>query len=449
MEKENKLGWGKIIIYGSGDVALNICYTMFASFVLYFYTDTILLNAGLAGTVILVSRLLDGVSDVIAGHIIDHTHAKSGHCIPWLRRCAIPYAVCFVLVFTMPKTTTVGMLVYLFVTYNLFNTVVFTMANLAHYTLPVFVTDDQKTRSTMITMKMFFAGGCQVIIANVTLPAIQAMGGDQMAWIKLSAIYALIGIVITFIYTSVIKEKEVEVEKKEEEVSFKEGLKAAFQNKYWLIALGISITATLQLVFITTISTYYMSAVIGNVALVGTFIIFSNVPGMPVTFFMGKLLNHFSKRTLCIFGTILQLVAGVIFILGPTDSFVVLYSTAAMRGIGFGMVYSLASAMVIDTVEYGEWKTGVRVQGLLTSASTVAQKLANGLGTAVFSMVLTAVAYDGSKAVQAAETVRGIEMVFKWAPMVVLLIQMVLLLAYKLDAMYPDIVADLKKRKEA
>lgn len=440
------------IIYGSGDVALNICYTMFSSFVLYFYTNTILLDAAMAGVVILISRIFDGISDIIAGHIIDNTREREGHCIPWLKRCMIPYAICFVIVFTMPHSSTAVMLAYLFVTYNLFNTIVFTMQNLAHLTLPAFVTDDQKTRSTMIVIKMIFAAGTQIIIANVTLPAIQALGGDQAAWVKLSAIYAVISIVITFIMTSVVKERILEApaaQENKQSISIWKELGIAIRNKYWLITLGLAATGTAQLVFSTTISTYYMDAVVGNASLVGIFVLCMNLPCIFEGMFMERLFHYFTKSQIALVGTIFQIVGEIIFIIGPTSSLSVLFLSALIRGIGFGVVYPLATAMVIDTIEYGEWKTGIRVQGVLTSAQSVAQKVMNGVGTSVFGFVLTAVAYDGSQSVQTAAAARGIEQFFKWGPMVVYAIQLILLLLYRLDKEYPQIMKDLEERRAA
>ena len=450
-EKKNKIGWAKTFIFGSGDVALNICYTVFASFVLLFYTDYVFIAPAVAGGVIFASRIFDGISDVIAGDIIDHTHTKSGRCIPWLERVAIPYAVSFVLVFTMPRSNAVVMGVYLFVTYNLFNTIFFTMANLAHITLPIFVTDDQDTRSLMITMKMFFAAGCQIIIANVTLPAIQALGGDQAAWIKLSAIFAVVSVIFMTFVSSVIKEKECTEESaeksKENDVSLFQAIKYGFQNKYWLIALGICMTATLQLVFITTISTYYMRVVLGDANLIGKFILASNLPALAVYLLMGKFFRYFNKQQICIAATVIQIIGGLIFAFGPVTSMPILYISAVLKGGGFSAVYALASGMIIDSVEYGEWKTGVRVQGVLTSASGVAQKLGNGLGTAVFSAVLSCLAYDGSKEVQTQAVISGVTAVFKWVPLVVLVLQLILLFAYKLDKIYPDIIKDLENRR--
>lgn len=450
-EKNNiKISLAEQIIYGSGDIALNICYTMFSSFVLYFYTNTIFLNAAMAGLVILISRIFDGISDIIAGHMIDNTKHKDGHCIPWLRKCMIPYAICFVIVFMMPKSSTIVMLFYLFVTYNLFNTIVFTMANLAHLTLPAFVTNDQKTRSNMIVFKMVFAATTQIIIANVTLPAIEALGGNQAAWIKLSVIFAIIGIVITFIMTSVVKERifDEDVEVKEKTgLSLLQELNIAIHNKYWLITLGLAATGTAQLVFSTTISTYYFDAVIGNAALVGTFVLCMNLPCVFEGFAMNKLFDFFNKKQLVLFGTILQIIGEIIFIIGSTESMAILYGSALIRGIGFGLVYPLASAMVIDTIEYGEWKTGVRVQGILTSAQSVAQKIMNGVGTSLFGIFLTWVAYDGTRTSQEVSTVSGIENFFKWAPLVVYGIQLILICLYKLDDEYPQIMKELEKRK--
>lgn len=445
----DKPGLGEILVYSSGELGMNLAYTLFSSFVLFFYTDTLGLNAATVGLVILFSKIFDGFSDLIAGNLIDKTHTKDGHCIPWMRRFAIPYGVSLVLVFLMPANATpVIQVIFLFVTYNLFNTVFYTVETIAQATLPLFTTEDQGSRSTMRIYDMVFSCITQLIIANVTLPMVAALGNDQAAWVKMTAIFAVIAIVIIYIESFVVKERVSDKEEgaKEEKVPFLKALGAAFKNKYWLISLGLITTGVTHLMFSTQVSIYYLRSVLGNAGLVGLFILIMNLPGIPIGFILPKFVEKFGKRDMCVFGTILQFVGQIILIVAPSASITWLWVSTFIRGCGFGIVYPLGAAMLMDTVEYGEWKTGVRTQGVLVSANSVAMKVVSGLITSLLGFILAAIGYDGLAEVQTAAAVAGIDSFFKWAPMVVYALQLVLLLFYHLDKEYPQIAADLAAR---
>ena len=150
------------VLYGSGDIGLNAMYTLFSSYVLYFYTDVIGMNAAIIGSVILASKIFDGISDLIAGQWIDTHKGKGGHCIPILMKWSIPLVVTSVLVFLVPDTSSAVRVLFAFVTYNLFNTVMYTFVGLAHNTLASYATDDSVSRSQMLCYKMLFAAATHV-----------------------------------------------------------------------------------------------------------------------------------------------------------------------------------------------------------------------------------------------------------------------------------------------
>jgi GPH family glycoside/pentoside/hexuronide:cation symporter len=181
----------------------------------------------------------------------------------------------------------------------------------------------------------------------------------------------------------------------------------------------------------------------------GTYVTLSNLPGVFLMFLIPLILHKVSKRNLAFFGTILCLIAQIIFCLSPTSSVTMLFVTALIRGVGFAFIMGLVNAMTADTIEYGEWKTGVRVQAVLFSAKSVSEKVALGLLTAAFGFFLTIIGYDGLAKAQIPAAVGGIEAFFKYVPIVVYIILIIVLLAYKLDKEFPGIINDLKDRKAA
>jgi GPH family glycoside/pentoside/hexuronide:cation symporter len=445
-ETTKKPGLPEKILYGAGDVGLNATFTLFASYVLYFYTDVIGMNAAIIGTVILVSKIFDGVSDVIAGQWIDTHRGKKGHCIPILIKWSIPMVITSVLVFLVPDTSIAVRVLFVFVTYNLFNTVTYTMVACAHATLASYAAGDSVSRSQMLIYKMLFAATTQMILANVILPMVDFFGGrkSQTAWIMACMVFNLIGLVILFLNAFFVKER---VKNEAPPENILQGVKSALTNKYWVMAAVIQICCQIHLIFNLSVSVYYLGNVLGNMALMGMYVTMGNAPGIPIAIALPVIVRRVSKRNLALFGSFLCLGGQIIFCFSPTGNLPLLFATALLRGIGFGFTMGLIYAITGDTIEYGEWKTGVRIQGILFSVQAVSQKLGQGGITAIFGIFIAAIGYDGLKQVQEQGTINGIEMFFKYVPLLVYIIQIAVLFAYKLDKEFPQILKDLEARK--
>ena len=143
-----------------------------------------------------------------------------------------------------------------------------------------------------------------------------------------------------------------------------------------------------------------------------------------------------------------MLVAQIAFILLPTST-TVLFVTALLRGIGMGFAMGMAGALIGDTIDYGEWKTGIRVQSVLFSASSVGAKVGQGALTAAFGFFLNAIRYDGSLEVQAASTVSGIDAFFKFGPLVVAIILLIDIWFLDVETKNPQYIKEIEARKAA
>ena len=197
------VSFGEKVSYGITEIACNPMYTIFCSFLVFFYTDVIGVNAAAVGTIILISRIFDGFSDIIAGNIVEHTHAKSGSARPWILRIAIPLGISYIAMFTVPDCGEWGKLIYIFVSYNVIQSVVYTMANAAMSALPTYMTNDRNSRSSCYAVRLFIAAATQTVLSLKFMNIIDALGGGQRAWIKLAAILGTIAaIVFAIVYHS-------------------------------------------------------------------------------------------------------------------------------------------------------------------------------------------------------------------------------------------------------
>lgn len=184
------------ICYGITEIACNPMYTIFCSFLVYFYTDVVGVNPASVGTIILISRIFDGFSDVLAGNLIEHTHAKRGSARPWILRIAIPLGVSYVAMFTVPDCGEWGKLVYIFVSYNVIQSVVYTIANAAMSALPTYMTGDRNSRSSCYAVRLFIAAATQTVLSLKFMSIIEALGGGQKAWVKLAAVLGTIAAIV-------------------------------------------------------------------------------------------------------------------------------------------------------------------------------------------------------------------------------------------------------------
>lgn len=442
-EKPNLL---EKLIYGSSQIGLNAMYTLFASYIILFYTDVKGINPASVGTVILFCKIFDGFSDLVAGQYIDTHKSKYGHCIPILLRWSLPMMASVVLTFLVPNTTPAIQLVFIFVTYNLFNTILYTIVGAAAASLPSYAADDPIDRSQMLAYSMLFAAAMQVIVASRIMPIVEYFGGmnSQAAWVKATLFFGAIGTVFLFLNAFFVKER-VENDKPAENVL--KGASLAFRNKYWIYTLIIGICANVLLIFNLSVSVYYLKDVMGNLGLMGSFVAVSNVPGVILMMIVPSLLGKISKRTMVVFGTALILVGQILFIVGPSDNVTWFLATGLIKGIGMGFPMGLTGAMIGDCVDYGEWKLGTRVQSVLFAANSVGQKIGQGLLTSLLGIFLSTVGYDGLKEIQSEATIAGIDSFFKYGPIVALIILGIAAYLFTIEKDLPKMRQEIAERK--
>ena len=181
MEK-NKLTLRKIgerFSYGCGDFGCNIIYTAMSAFLLYYYTDYAGVSAFAVGVIMMVSRIFDGVSDIIMGVIVDRTKSKYGKARSWILRMCVPFAVSGILLFSVPASLgSTAKLVYIFITYNLTSTVVYTAINVPYSALNALMTQDPYERSVLSIFRNLLATAGTLIINTVTLPLVEFFGDN-------------------------------------------------------------------------------------------------------------------------------------------------------------------------------------------------------------------------------------------------------------------------------
>lgn len=438
---------GQNLAYACSEIACNPIYTIIVSFLVYFYTDIIGIDAGIVGTIILVSKIFDGISDIIAGNIIDHTHTKAGSARPWFLWLAVPVALSYVILFTVPNCGTIGRILYIFISYNLVSTVIYTMMNAAMGALPTFMTRNRDSRSVMMSIRFLVAGLVQLGLMLTILPLVEKLGGGQSGWIKAAAILGTVSLVVLLSVYAIAKETTNEDGAAEDnDVPLWTAIKVLLQNKYWIMGLLMYFFGILIQVATLTVGVYYSKYVLNDVNMQTNMTLYYFLPALIIMFVLPFVLkNGISKRKMCfasafilIIGSLLSMIdaGGIFFIIG-----------LGLRGIGFGVLSSLLPGMMLETIVYGEWKTGYSIPGVSVTALGVGQKVGSGIGTALMGLVLAACGYDGLAATQPASAVRAIDFIYIFVPAIMAVVLIIILYFYKLDYEYPRYVKEVEERR--
>lgn len=436
------------VAYGLGDLASNLAFTAASTFILFYYTDFAGIAPAAAGMIILLAKLFDGGSDILFGVLVDRTKSKHGKARPWLLWMAIPFAVTLVLAFSVPDIGDTGKQIYAFLTYTLMMAGAYTAINIPYGVMGALMTQDPQQRSLLniFRMSMALIGG--LIVNALTMVLVQAFGNDGRAWQITFTIYAVIGMILFYICFKGTKERVKPAEnsqEKKQDVPVKTGMIALIKNKYWVILLVVGL-----LMFIGQgamgAGLYFFQYVVGNVQLFGLSMmasLFAMLIALAV--FSAPLLKKYGKRNTVIVGSVINLIGCVIIAVNSTN-LVVVMTGVVIKGLGMGFMTSCFFAMVADTIEYGEYQSGIRTEGLTYSSSSFGGKVGAGLGAGLVGLVLSMGGYIAGADTQTDSALLSITFLYVWLPLITSITTILLMLPYKLDQEYAQIIAHLRNK---
>ena len=341
-------------------------------------------------------------------------------------------------------------LVYVFITYNLVSTVIYTAINVPYSALNALMTQDPYERSVLSIFRNLLATAGTLTINTFTLPLVEYFGNNASAWTKTFVVFGFVSIaafLCTFFGTKErVRANETGEQKVEENVPFVTGIKALFQNKYWIMMTGMLALFFLMYSVNGGATVYYAKDILGDKNLVSTINGIFNIVQILGMFFIAMLVKKFGKRNVFSLGLILDII-GMLVLNFSGGSMPIIVVSSVIRGIGNACGGATMWAMVSDTIDYGEWKTGYRTEGLVNSACSFGYKIGNGIGSALLGVILEVGGYVGNAAAQTASALTSIKICFVWIPIAVYVCGLIIMKFYHLDKEFDGILADLKARK--
>lgn len=461
--------------YGFGDMSSSMFWKIFSYYLPFFYSNIFGLSLAHAGTLLLVTKLYDAISDPVMGLIADRTSTRWGKYRPYLLWIALPFAIAGILAFYTPQTDNYTFKhIYAYVTYILMMTV-YTAINVPYGAMLGVVTDDSREKSVFSSFRMFFAFIGSFISMGIFEPLLRLrssiMGTLPEKWtiadsvpldwtIALTVIGTICAILffLTFAMTREhVTESEMakaeETHKEEKRNSIMEDLKALFCNAPWWLLLGGGISLLLFNCIRGGAAAYYFADVLG-VKAIYTLAIFltigeiSQLVGVVVTVPISEKIGK--KATFIAVLVAITVFAAAVALLPETPAGMwMLMAAQILICIAIGISSPLLWSMFADVADYSEYKNGSASTGLIFSSSSMAQKFGAAFGSAIVLWVLMAFGYDNAKdAVQTPEALATIKALISWIPAVGSAVGVLIMAFYPLtDRKMSEIREGLKARR--
>ncbi len=431
---------GEKLAYALGDLGSNFVWTFCSSWLTLYYTDSVLLSAAVIGTIMLVLRLFDGVSDIIFGVLIEKTHTKIGKARPWFGASIIPLVVTQILVYNVPSTfSQTGKFVWVIITYFLLTVVFYTINNLSYHALLSRFSLDPEDRSKVSSVRGIFAFLAGLILSILTPIVLNGNGGSkvQAAWTKTAFIFSMLCLILQAITFFAIKEKREDANEKSEKTvrqgNVKAGIKALLKTKYFYISILVFICTYILNTLSLSAKVYFTRDVLGNgdlYSLIAVTSVFSTIIGIAIS---PKLFSKYGKKKTMMAGSVLYIVGAVIGIAQARSVAGVMVATV-ITAIGLAPYVSGIFTFAPDIVDYIEQSLGERYEGLATAVNSVGIKVGSGLGAAMLGWGLAIGQYDGALDVQPA-SVANAEIVLVYViPLIVSVICLIAMKFWDIDS---------------
>lgn len=440
------LPFGKKFAYGFGNLGNCFIYIVVSSYILIYCTNVVGLAAGIVGTLLMVARILDGITDVFMGSIIDKTRSKAGKARFWYGVSIIPLGICMYLIFSTPASmSSSGQYTWLFILYVLISAVFYTMNTVAYNTMIAMTTNSQKDQVTMSSISMLFGMAGAVVVASVTPTVVEMLGGGSRGYQMMALIYAVIGCVILFVPFFALRELpegeqgEQRTENSQstvpaEKVSFLQTLRELLQNKYFIIILLLYMIGYMTTGINSTIGVYFATYQLGNANLLGILSLPSTIAMVIGIVFIPAIIAKAGMWKANVAGAIIMTIGSIVSAVGYKFGLIPLMLGFFIKGIGMVPGSASYSPLMAKTAEYNYLKTGHRITGSIFSCASVGTKIGTGLGTAICGWLLDAAAFDGTAAVQSAQANTTIVFLYLTLPAILSALTIVLRAAMDVDA---------------
>lgn len=445
----NKLSLKEKISYALGDLASNLVFAALTSFIVIFWTDVAGIAVATTGIIILISKIWDGINDPIMGFIVDKTKSKHGKARAWLLWIPIPFAISAILAFCVPFDNAFLKIIYATGTYILVTTL-YTAVNIPYGVLAAKMTTDQNERTSLNVFRMTFAISGMIFVTSLFIPLATKLGnGNMKTGISLTiTIFSFISAILFFIVFKNCHEIVGNpATKKANDIKFSKALKSLLKNRAWIIELSINFLSWIGNGGRMAVTTYYAIYVVNDpktIPLLMTGPLIGQVLGM--ISLTGVMTKKFGKVKTGVICSTLAGILNIMIIFVPDGNFSLVFTILLSAGFVGGPNMGIGFARLADTIEYGEYKTGLRIEGLTYAAGSMGGKLGSGIAGVMVGTILSLSGYIPN-ATQSISAIWGIKILMFVIPGLALIVIAITLSFSDLDKVYPDAIRTLARKR--
>ena len=408
MQASKQLTFRNYVGFGLGDYAFNLYFQGATLFMLYFYTDILGIEATVAGSIFLIATIWDALTDPLMGYFAGKTKSRWGRYRPYLLLAPIPLGLSYMFMFYQVSYTGTALIVWAAFLQILFRSF-FTLGNIPYSSLSSEMTFDTQERSKLAAYRMFlgYAGALTVSVFTGSLMTAMNWLPTENGYFYVGIVFALLaGVLFLFCFQNTF---ELPPKTNTKNVSVKSALQMLQHNRpFWQICGFIMLGMAGVIIFYQSL-TYYFKYNLQNEAALGQGMLSMFTCLMLSLPFWLQLSAKVGKRKTLMAGCSVLLLGSISFYFNPLAQTQIYWAYIHMAIIGMGIGCAAFSfwAMLPDTVEYGEWKTGIRAEAILFGLGLFFLKLSLGLGSFILGGLLESIGYVPNVS-QAAETLQGI-----------------------------------------
>jgi len=446
---ENNLSRSTKIIYGSGDLGFSLTSTIIGAYFLFFLTDVVGIRPAMAGIAILVGRTWDYLNDPLIGHLSDRTRSRWGRRRPFLLFGAIPFALAFMLMWYRPPfESQIALAAYYAIAYVIYDAAA-TFVQMPYFALTPELSDDYDERTSLTSYRMFFSLVGSLLAMTIPLMIVGTFTPQSAARVLLMAIIfgSASALPLWLVFFKIHEKQVYAAQQKPQLIS---SLKAAFKNRPFVFGTVIYLLTWICVDLLQTTLLFFIKYVL-NLEAMSEFIMASifvtAILALPLWEFASRKMNKRLAYALGIgFWAVVQLLLISVGAAIPLPAIIFL---CVMAGIGVSAAHVLPWSIIPDAIEWDEYQTGERHEGMFYSITMLMQKIASSLAIPLVGIMLEITNYQANATSQPPSALLGIRLLVGPIPAVLLIIGIIFALKYPLDRIqFASIVRELQERRE-
>ena len=440
-----KLRRSQYLSYGAGDAANNLTFSMVSAFLLIYYTDVAGISAAAAGTLFLVVRVWGGVTDLFAGSRVDETSTRWGKFRPYLLFGSLPLLALLVAIFSIPGgLSDSGKIVWAYVTYALFQ-LAYSFVNIPYGSLSAAMTQEPDERARLSTSRIVATSLTILLIAVVVSPQISRADDLQLSLTITTVAFAVVGFAL---YLWCFATSRETVQRDVEKVTLRETLGMMRHNRPLVLLCASSLLFLTGLFSLQTVGVYYARDVLGDADLYIALTVVQTFGMVVAAAIIPTAVEAIGKKRSYLLAGVIAAVGGVGVALAPGSIPAIGIACFGVVGLALGAINTLIFALQADTFDYGEWNSGVRVEGNSYAVLSFTRKTGQGIGGAAAAFTIGLGGYVSGAATQSDAAVNSIRVAAGALPGAVMLAAAAVMLAYPLtEKAFRSLVADLAERR--